>query len=109
MWPFMKPKPMPPKPPYGSIEDIENYRRYALDQLRRYYEQICAELAHTDPETLTRLLEIITEFNAIEDRVDSALHLMDDKIKAVVEKTTNVKLKVYHDINNNLTFDVKEV
>ena len=115
MWSFMKPKPHPPKPPYGCIKDIEAYRKYALAQLEAYYKQICAELANTDPDTLTKITEIVTRYEEVEQRIASALDLMREEIHAMNNPEENpgeinlVLVPVYYPENKNLAFAIKGV
>lgn len=115
MWPFMKPKPHPPKPPYGCNKDIEAFRKYALAQLETYYKQICHELAHTDPDTLTKIIEIVHRYEAVEQRVDTALDLMREEIHALHKPDENpdevnlVLVPIYYPENKNLALVIKGV
>lgn len=115
MWPFMRPKPRPPKPPAGCVNDIEAYRVYAMSMLEGYYKQICQELANTDPESLAKLNEILNRYNETEANIDKALELMTQEIQAlrsVIGDQTVLHYVLepqYYPATQNLTFHIKEV
>lgn len=88
MWDFLKRKP-PAQPVHDCVENLNAWRRYVLEELDTYYQKILAELSVTDRESLSRLHELITEFNLIENRVDSALDLMKEQINTLENMLKN--------------------
>ena len=115
MWDFMKPKPKPPKPAPGCVQSIEDWRRYILAELDCVYKRILEELSVTDPDSLSKLADIIKEYEEIDGKVAASLNLMQEEIEAFRELLNTAPEKgyeidgVYYPDTENLVFRIKEV
>lgn len=115
MWDFMKPKPKPSKPAPMCVNSIEDWRRYILAELDCVYKRILEELSVTDPDSLSKLVDIIKDYEEIDSKVAASLNLMQEEIEAfrelmntAPEKGYTVK-EIYYPETSNLVFYIKEV
>lgn len=119
MWNFMKPpKPIKPvcqnQPTHETVKQLEEYRRYVLASLDRYYKRILEELSVTDPDSLATLNEVINEYKGIENSINTKLKQMEEIIDSFVSKSAitianNMRISPeYNQENKNMTFTIVE-
>lgn len=87
MWEFMKnKKPLQPvcqmQPVNAQIEQLERKRRYILEELDCTYKRILKELSVTDPESLTKLSEVIEEYKVVEESIANKIAMIQEEFDA---------------------------
>lgn len=114
MWDFMKRKPAPPRPVSLCEEELDKWRCYVLSELETVRLRILEELSVSDPDSLAKLHEIITQYEEVEKGVAASLDLMRAEIKAM-QDAQKIPAKGYRleahfsPSTGNLEFRLKEV
>ena len=90
MWEFMKPKPPKPlpcqtKPTQDFIKEINRYRLYVLKDLDEKYNRILQELSVTDPDSLSRMTDILSEYRQVESSIEAKVEKMEQMITSFIE------------------------